>query len=588
MSSIASKPFPPAKNPPKKISQDPALRGRTVRLEVPDELPGDWDGPVYTTLSRTSKMLEPGDSSPFVADDDGLRWPAWQATLVILRHGQRRDELPTGLQEHRPLLSVFRFVRFTEYFVAEPRCDTKFVRRTSDVLLYGQVLAYSPTSSASLVDDIDLLLEPGSGYVCKVALRRYADEDPQIVAIPLEAARARHVSRLEFMLGYCQGLPASFIPPSFAQTWSGLSVAGMSDTRALRSLLMTAFAEPGSPTQSRVDLGDRAVAYITPRGEKAALSPTQFVQHITAVASGDVSTPSPEPDLPLLVDDDVELTPSDLFADPIRLAAPGPAASVALVSSSAASHASARPPRSTLPIRQTPASNATLPSASVPARPYATIPAMWHGQASDAPTATAPDAVGTDPMTLLANILAEQRASNQALTRQMTDLTALVHTQRPALPPSAPVEAGRRTPPSRPVGSGQGQARCVLPTDPQDDDYRREPGSPSPPRSPGGYLIAHGQAPIRHRRRPQSPAVRHHAPPRSRSRARSPPRRHRSHTPRRRRRWSHSRSRSRSRSRHELSRSRRSTSRRRRSRSRGRSPQGLRPIGHAAFRPTEN
>ncbi|ETO65360.1 hypothetical protein F444_17308 [Phytophthora nicotianae P1976] len=410
MSSIASKPFPPAKNPPKKVSQDPALRGRTVRLEVPDELPGDWDGPVYTTLSRTSKMLEPGDSSPFVADDDGLRWPAWQATLVILRHGQRRDELPTGLQEHvdvqywiphwrltfphedltaeltqRPLLSVFRFVRFTEYFVAEPRCDTKFVRRTSDVLLYGQVLAYSPTSSASLVDDIDLLLEPGSGYVRKVALRRYADEDPQIVAIPLEAARARHVSRLEFMLGYCQGLPASFIPPSFAQTWSGLSVAGMSDTRALRSLLMTAFAEPGSPTQSRVDLGDRAVAYITPRGEKAALSPTQFVQHITAVASGDVSTPSPEPDLPLLVDDDVELTPSDLFADPIRLAAPGPAASVALVSSSAASHASARPPRSTLPIRQTPASNATLPSASVPARPNATIPAMWHGQASDAP-----------------------------------------------------------------------------------------------------------------------------------------------------------------------------------------------------------
>ncbi|KAE8893918.1 hypothetical protein PF005_g21685 [Phytophthora fragariae] len=79
---------------------DPALRGKTVRLEAPDELPGEWAGPVYATLGRETKLLAATDSGPFVAEDDGVRRPAWQAKLIIMRHDQRREDLPPALQEH--------------------------------------------------------------------------------------------------------------------------------------------------------------------------------------------------------------------------------------------------------------------------------------------------------------------------------------------------------------------------------------------------------------------------------------------------------------------------------------------------------
>ncbi|KAG6611736.1 uncharacterized protein IUM83_17149 [Phytophthora cinnamomi] len=148
---------------------DPTLANRTVRLEAPDDLDGAWEGPVYATLGRRSKLLQPTDHGPFVAADDGVRRPAWQETLTILRHDQRYEDLPLALQEHvdveywiphwrltqphrdlsaelleRPLLSVFRFVRFDVFYVGSSDSDTKFVRRTSDVPVLGQVVVLSP------------------------------------------------------------------------------------------------------------------------------------------------------------------------------------------------------------------------------------------------------------------------------------------------------------------------------------------------------------------------------------------------------------------------------------------------------------
>ncbi|OWY94918.1 hypothetical protein PHMEG_00035219 [Phytophthora megakarya] len=91
-----------------------------------------------------------------------MRRAAWQSTLTILRCGQRREGLPSTVQEHvdvpyciphwrltqpdrnlkdelleRPLLSIFRFVRSRVYYVASPDCDTKFIRYTSSVPILG-------------------------------------------------------------------------------------------------------------------------------------------------------------------------------------------------------------------------------------------------------------------------------------------------------------------------------------------------------------------------------------------------------------------------------------------------------------------
>ncbi|KAE9305491.1 hypothetical protein PR003_g21479 [Phytophthora rubi] len=502
---------------------DPALRGKTVRLEAPDELPGEWAGPVYATVGRETKLLAATDSGPFVAEDDGVRRPAWQAKLIIMRHDQRREDLPPALQEHvdRPLLSVFRFVRVSEFYVAMPRCDTKFTRRTSDVFVYGQVLTYQASPRLSLVDDIDVLLEPGSGYTCM------------------------------FMLGYYEGLPASVEPPSFERTWSALALAGISDAHELSSRLASAFPSPGEGGPPTVDLDSRPVAYVTSRGEKAATSPLAYVRSIMDLPSPEVGdSVEAEPVLPLLTRADTMLTTSDIFDGHPRHD-PDPMASVA-------------------PGAPTPG---VLPSAAA------------------VPGAAAPPTF-SDPMASLLSALVEQQrtataatqAATQALLRQVSDLTTLVHSKLHAQGSLAPVPTRDSTP----------QA-LVQDQPPRPASHACRTDHPEP----HGDLIAEGLPGAFVRRgcsRSRSP--RHH----------SNSRQHRGSTPRHRS-PRQTRSRSRNRGRHQLrSRSRtrsprpmrprsRSRERRsrswnrdafRRSRSRGRSPRGHRPTGNSLFRPTDN
>ncbi|KAE9295848.1 hypothetical protein PF008_g24163 [Phytophthora fragariae] len=356
---------------------DPALRGKTVRLEAPDELPGEWAGPVYATLGRETKLLAATDSGPFVAEDDGVRRPAWQAKLIIMRHDQRREDLPPALQEHvdRPLLSVFRFVRVSEFYVAMPRCDTKFTRRTSDVFVYGQ-----PSAAA--------------------------DEPRQVVAIPLDDVRTHHVSCLEFMLGYYEGLPASVKPPSFERTWSALVLAGVSDAHELSSRLASAFPSPGEGGPPTVDLDLRPVAYVTSRGEKAATSPLGYVRSIMDLPSPEVGdSVEAEPVLPLLTRADTMLTTSDIFYGHPRHD-PDPMASVA-------------------PGAPTPG---VLPSAAA------------------VPGAAAPPTFSDPTASLLSALVGQQRtataatqAATQALLRQVSDLTTLVHSKLHAQGSLAPV-----------------------------------------------------------------------------------------------------------------------------------------------------
>ncbi|KAE8954492.1 hypothetical protein PR002_g32072, partial [Phytophthora rubi] len=234
---VACKPSIPARNPPR--ASYVGHGGRTVRLEAPDELRGPWAGPVYATLIGAPE-LRSDDQGPFFDGADDAKRPAWQVVLTLLLPGERLEDIDPALRDHvdvpywvphwrltqtsrnlaselqeRPMLSVFRFLRFTQFFVATPRCDTKFTKHTSDVFLCGQVLDYRPATSIALVDDIDLLQEPGCSYICMVAIRGYSGERHQVVAIPLVDVRSQAISRDEFVMGFYHGIPTTLRPTRF-------------------------------------------------------------------------------------------------------------------------------------------------------------------------------------------------------------------------------------------------------------------------------------------------------------------------------------------------------------------------------------
>ncbi|KAE8981113.1 hypothetical protein PR002_g23922 [Phytophthora rubi] len=187
-------------NPPTTVSQEDVLRGHVVRLECPYELTGrDWDGPIYAELIEP-RHLNPGHRSPFV-EDDSVRCPGWLCHLVYHRfeHGAAREHrgddqdpddrtvIPFGrltrpfedLKDEwrdRPLLMLFRFVRFKTCFLAaaddrDDRGSAAFVAIPLDVYLVGQVVAYRPCSRLTLTTQSGARLRLTASFVCVVADR---------------------------------------------------------------------------------------------------------------------------------------------------------------------------------------------------------------------------------------------------------------------------------------------------------------------------------------------------------------------------------------------------------------------------------
>lgn len=120
----------------------PQLINNLVRLEAPVELSGSWDGHVYVRLGRNTKHLTtgiPASSLRMMALHTGVIWPRQSGPSVdgtrraILEDpdGQwipfwRLTQSTVNLNDEdceRPLLSVFRFVRLSSYYVAAPRDD---------------------------------------------------------------------------------------------------------------------------------------------------------------------------------------------------------------------------------------------------------------------------------------------------------------------------------------------------------------------------------------------------------------------------------------------------------------------------------
>ncbi|KAE9057445.1 hypothetical protein PF010_g31381, partial [Phytophthora fragariae] len=430
---VACKPSIPARNPPR--ASYVGHGGRTVLLEAPDELRGPWAGSVYATLIGAPE-LRSDDQGPFFDGADDAKRPAWQVVLTLLLPGERLEDIDPALRDHvdvpywvphwcltqtsrnlaselqeRPLLSMFRFLRFTQFFVATPRCDTKFTKHTSDVFLCGQVLDYRPATSIALVDDIDLLQEPGCSYICMVAIRGYSGEPHQVVAIPLVDIRSQAISRDEFVMGFYHGIPTTLRPTRFDTAWWSFSTSPPASRASVRQHLAQAFTAPGA--EATVDLGTQAVAYVTPRGTKTSIVPAAYAWRLLHPSSstmvleeGDASPDAytmhetDDVELPLLTRAEADLTPGDQFSAPLP----------------------------------------SQPRQAPGAQPVANVQAV----ASQGPGPVTMDSSTGQPMTDLSGeafmraLLLEQRATNTALQSQLSVLSASVESieARLAAPPA--------------------------------------------------------------------------------------------------------------------------------------------------------
>ncbi|KAF4127529.1 hypothetical protein GN958_ATG23281 [Phytophthora infestans] len=174
-------------NPIAAITRLDALRGNVVRLECPHELPERvWDGPIYTRL-REARHIQPGHRSPFVINDSSRR-PGWVCDLIHQRYDPNESSVPsavdteegladvvnpysrlTGPSEDlsrelrdRPLLLLFRFVRFRRCFVTngDGSDPNLFVEASQTIFLVGQVVAYRTCDRLSFVTPSGAALQP--------------------------------------------------------------------------------------------------------------------------------------------------------------------------------------------------------------------------------------------------------------------------------------------------------------------------------------------------------------------------------------------------------------------------------------------
>ncbi|KAE9286989.1 hypothetical protein PF008_g26534, partial [Phytophthora fragariae] len=281
-------------NAPASVTRADELRGNVVRLECPHELPeGDWDGPVYACL-REPRHIQPGHASPFVIDDSSRR-PGWVCDIVSRRYnpnepsGPSSEDIVAGLASvvipytrlshpaedlsrelrDRPLLLQFRFVRFRTCFLLDGGgSDTRrFVEVSQTVFLVGQVVAYRPCDRLSFVTPSGVTLRPTSNYMCVVAIRQPESNRPAHVLLPAQSAWDSLISRHEYVVGWCHGVPAGTYPTRrtarFRSRWGEFIVPDTDDAE-LQRLLRDAFVPSGSDTT--VDFGTPSIQLITEFG----------------------------------------------------------------------------------------------------------------------------------------------------------------------------------------------------------------------------------------------------------------------------------------------------------------------------------
>ncbi|KAF4132651.1 hypothetical protein GN958_ATG18180 [Phytophthora infestans] len=273
-------------NPPVAITRSAALRGNVVRLECTHELPGRvWDEPIYARLHE-ARHIQPGHRIPFVIDDSSRR-PGWVCTNGMTLTNQachqqwtRKKARPTGLRD-RPLLLLFRFVRFRRCFVTDGDGSdpNRFVKASQTIFLVGQVVAYRTCNRLSFVTPSGAALQPTSTYMCVVAVRQPESSTHTHVLLPAQAAWDSLISRHEYVVGWCHGAPSSSHPnrrtARFRSRWTAFVAPSASDSE-LQRLLRDAFVPRGSDTS--VDFGTSAIPLATEFGRVISINPLEYAR----------------------------------------------------------------------------------------------------------------------------------------------------------------------------------------------------------------------------------------------------------------------------------------------------------------------
>ncbi|EGZ23290.1 hypothetical protein PHYSODRAFT_263396 [Phytophthora sojae] len=274
-------------NSPTPASCPGAQRGYVVRLVCPHELDdGAWDGPIYVRLQEP-RCLQPGDSIDLLPARVRHLAPAnlndLASTAVVIpssRLTRPAEDLSSELRD-RPLLLLFRFVRFASCYMA-PSTDSPryhYVEVNLEAHRVGQVVAYRLTAGLHFSSPTGESLQLACAYVCGVAICHEATDPAVHVLLPSDQAWSSRITRDEFVIGWCHGSPASSRPTRrlrrFRARWNELVLPGATDVE-LRQVLHEAFVPPGS--DSRVDFGTEPIRIVTEFGRVIVVNPLLYAR----------------------------------------------------------------------------------------------------------------------------------------------------------------------------------------------------------------------------------------------------------------------------------------------------------------------
>ena len=148
------------------------------------------------------------------------------------------------------------------------------------VFVVGQVVHYMPSSSYTFSNPAGAVLHPASDYVCIVTIRQASSTPAVHVAVPCGTAWDMKISRHEFVVRWCHGLPEGGHPyrrsARFRTHWSELVISDVDDAKLTSILLATFVPTNSDPT---VDFGVTPIALLSVFGRAISVTPLHDARH---------------------------------------------------------------------------------------------------------------------------------------------------------------------------------------------------------------------------------------------------------------------------------------------------------------------
>ncbi|KAL3664458.1 hypothetical protein V7S43_010778 [Phytophthora oleae] len=189
-----------------------------------------------------------------------------------------QEDLSQELRD-RPLLMLYRYVRFHTCYVADDDEPRRFIEAQLGGYVLGQVVDYRSTERLSFGTAAGVPLRPASGYICFVTIRHQASDEGTTVMLSCEAAWHLKVDRDEFIVGWCHGVPVNTRPNQcsrrFRSRWTELTVHDV-PYADLQRVLKDTFIPSGSDTT--VDFGTEPIAVASEFGRAITIRPLHYVR----------------------------------------------------------------------------------------------------------------------------------------------------------------------------------------------------------------------------------------------------------------------------------------------------------------------